>query len=539
MFAGAAGGVPRAVWWRGHGHVFWDVVEVQLPPFHLLMHVRYHLAVTLACLVAAAPSAQDGTPDPTPPEAYYPLDVGNEWVYVANYHTAYREVVVGDTVVSGVSYAVVARTSIAGEDWGHMDTTRFFVRIDPETSHVVFLQEGAEVTDGCPLTADFPDGTEGSRPVYCGTVEATLTGGPDQYIEPGLIFFEILDAFVATAKSFHFPDGTGVEYAAGIGRVARYWTDPTHGLVEERIVYSRVGGVETGLTSRPDPTDPAAYYPLAVGTERESLRGNAGTLVHTRRVVTRDTTIGGVSYAVERTFVVTGHGVPEWGDGLTRFLRYDEATTAVNQRLPDGSERAVTCPFGTPFWVVVQCPGFPAVAAGSAGDGSVTVAGESVPTAAVKGFWGLDPIADTGGPAPYAAGLGELAISDFGPCGGPPICFDEITYLRLVDPDGTVREYGARYPVVANERPGAGALAVAAFPNPSAGPLTVAVDSPAAANITLEAFDALGRRVWLETAVLDVGRERVDIDASRWAPGLYVIRALADGSAVTTIAVRR
>ena len=57
--------------------------------------------------------------------------------------------------------------------------------------------------------------------------------------------------------------------------------------------------------------------------------------------------------------------------------------------------------------------------------------------------------------------------------------------------------------------------------------------------ICLAAFDALGRRVWADELARGTGRQRVEINASAWAPGLYIVRAVAgDVSSIATV-VRR
>lgn len=554
MFAGAAGGVPRAVWRRGHGHVFWDVVEVQLPPFHLLMHVRYHLAVAFACLVAAAPSAQDGTPDSTPPEAYLPLDVGNEWVYVETRRAvAYREKVVADSVVGGATFAVVRRTEIGDSGWeGLQDTTITLVRVDPETAAVVRLGDGEEISDRCPLDAGFPAEGSDERPVLCGGAEAVVYGGPERDVYVGLPYRQPAEG---TLKGFRFPDHTEVRYAAGIGRVSSYRYE--EGEIDEILVYARTSAGEFGEVPVADPTDPAAYYPLDIGYEMESIRrmGGSGT-TRTRRVIERDTLIGGVRFVAERTSTASGSWsgeVEDWGEGQVRFLRFDAERALVVEWTSDGEE-PVTCPFDVPFNVVSDCQrlagsnaavfGYASFVFGGTSDGDLFI-GDSfagiehdpAPMSARKHFDGLPlGFADSGSPGGFGAGIGPLPQQSFGFC---TLCREDVTYLRLVDPDGSVREYGARYPVAADARPEAGALAVSAFPNPSAGPLTVAVDAPAAADVALEAFDALGRRVWRETARHGAEAGRVAVDAGGWAPGLYVVRALADGRAVTTTVVRR
>jgi hypothetical protein len=182
------------------------------------MRLFYALALLLA---AAGASAQDTVPDPTPPQAYYPLAVGNEWVYVENFATATREIVVGDSVVAGETYAVVER-SVIGTYVVNVsrDTTRFLVRVDPAAAQVVYLDaDGTPTTDGCPLDADFPATPGDKRPVSCGEGSATVSGGFDQFVPPGLLIGE---GFRATTKTFRFSDASEVRYAAGVGRVSSY-----------------------------------------------------------------------------------------------------------------------------------------------------------------------------------------------------------------------------------------------------------------------------------------------------------------------------
>lgn len=502
----------------------------------------------LALLLALAAPAVAQVPDPTPPEAYLPLAIGNEWVYVADVHTAVREVVVGDSAVGGNTYAVVERTQI-GHGVAPEDTTRFLVRVDPATAAVVFLRDGFEVTDGCPLDADFPADPEVGRPIVCGEGTVTLTGGLERPVRSGL---SVEDSFLATTKGFgptpHFSPsfdrfkGVYVEYASGIGRVAASWSyvygdDEEWDGQGERLVYARVGSEEFGLIPDIDSTEPAVYYPLAVGFEREELRSESNaTLRRTRRIIERDTLIAGLRYVVERTFTA-GLGVWDWGEADVRLLRFDETTTEVIERTADGLERPVTCPLGAPFDVVAECPmrGWPTVVRGTTAPATLTVGGDTVSVLARKAFgWLDDGFADTGAPGPYAVGIGRLPQANFAFC---TICFEQITFLRTVAEDGTVKEYGARYAVADEPAPPASTLGLDAAPNPTAGPLILRLEAPGASTVTLEAFDALGRRVWRVEA--PPGARRIEADAGAWAPGLYVVRASTGGESAITTVVRR
>ena len=55
--------------------------------------------------------------------------------------------------------------------------------------------------------------------------------------------------------------------------------------------------------------------------------------------------------------------------------------------------------------------------------------------------------------------------------------------------------------------------------------------------MTVEAFDALGRRVW--SGRLAPGAEAVEIDAAPWAAGAYVIRAASASATASATVVRR
>ncbi len=515
------------------------------------------LPALFVLLASVAVSAQTGdpVPDPTPPEQYYPLDVGNEWVYVdRDRGTAFREEVIGDTTVGGEPFAVVERTVIGSHDVDlPRDTARFLLRVDPDAAVVVTLGESGEaVTDGCPLDADFPAEGSADRPVACGETEAVVFGGPETYVPPGLFIGE---GFEATAKGFLFADGTEVQYAAGVGRVYSYRSDIDAG--EERLVYASTPEGEFGMVPVADPTDPAMYYPLDVGYVAESIRRlGGGDASRTRRTIERDTLIGGVRYVVERTSTVpsTLSGeIDDWGEGETRLLRFD-TTSAQVMRWDGDRDSPATCPFDTAFNQIIGCKerrgvdgaliSVPSIVLGAAGDGTVFVGdwwdgveNDPAPITAAKGFYGLQiGFADAGNPGGYGAGVGPLPQRDFAFC---TLCREDITYLRLVDPAGSVREYGARYGVAADDAPRASALAVSAFPNPATGPLALALDVPTAATVTLDVFDALGRRVWQSEVVLGTGRQRVEVDAAGWAPGLYVVRATGPMGRATATVVRR
>ena len=90
--------------------------------------------------------------------------------------------------------------------------------------------------------------------------------------------------------------------------------------------------------------------------------------------------------------------------------------------------------------------------------------------------------------------------------------------------------------VVAGESPAgpAGAFAVGrTAPNPFSGATTLTLNLPEAATVTVEVFDAIGRRMLqVDAGELPAGRgQAVRLDGSSLAAGLYVYRVRADGAA--------
>lgn len=73
-----------------------------------------------------------------------------------------------------------------------------------------------------------------------------------------------------------------------------------------------------------------------------------------------------------------------------------------------------------------------------------------------------------------------------------------------------------------------------AFPNPVQGQATLMLDLPESASVTVEVLDVLGRRVSvLHDGVLPASANRLTLDASSLAPGLYLVRATGEGFSQT------
>lgn len=95
----------------------------------------------------------------------------------------------------------------------------------------------------------------------------------------------------------------------------------------------------------------------------------------------------------------------------------------------------------------------------------------------------------------------------------------------ILDPSGFVSAEAAQQP---------GTLQARVYPNPARDAVTVEVDAPAGRTVTMEVFDALGRRVALlanDAPIVDL--HRVAFDASRLPPGLYLLRVSSGGERIT------
>ena len=93
---------------------------------------------------------------------------------------------------------------------------------------------------------------------------------------------------------------------------------------------------------------------------------------------------------------------------------------------------------------------------------------------------------------------------------------------------------GARQPVATEVAPSAG-LDVAVYPNPTTGPVTVAVELAAPAEVRAEVYDALGRRVAAADARLGVGFGSVPVDLTGLPAGVYVVRVVASEVAASRV----
>ena len=502
------------------------------------------LAPLLVLLLAEALHAQ-AVPDTTAPWRYYPLNVGDQWdeqnASALERVPLSRREVVGDTVADGHTYAVLRyralRSDLSPAFDGHV-----YERYDTTRANVEVWNRDGSTYLRYPCRLDSSFGAE-CAPSGGSGIGAVAGGEPRATVQIGSSSLE------AAVKSFGTL-GTSCVLAAGIGELACYGDASSS---DPRLEYVRVAGVEYGtplvLDDIQDPTPPASYYPLAVGTRQEYktrsyLTGAEAVVAYERREIVRDTLIDGVTYAVEER---------RRADGATSFstvaerlvLRFDPATTRI-VRWQDGTEQTFVCNLDAGLGSRIDCD-----AEARAPDGSpeetgaygrqaqaVYIGMQTVAVVPAKRFARLGNVSPDSfiDPAYLLAGFGESGAYSWPECPG---CIKTLEYVRRVDPSGAVTEFGTRVPVVSEAAPGASAFALTAAPNPSAGPLSLSLTLPEAQTVRLEAFDALGRRVWRLEAPLGAGPQSVSVDASAWAPGLYVVRATGPGASAAARVVRR
>ena len=270
--------------------------------------------------------------------------------------------------------------------------------------------------------------------------------------------------------------------------------------------------------AQPDPTPPEDYYPLAVGNEwhyEDCVQDGPPCGIrheYVRRTVERDTLVGGVRYVVEAERRYTTGRVPLGRS--ERLLRFDTATARLVRR--DGAvDVPASCPLNSDFNISIDCSPYfgPATVRATSGTPNLKV------YQIVSDTWDR-----------YAAGVGLVSRQEW---------YSPFT-LRYARVGGRV-VFGAPVVITADE-PGASpetALSLAASPNPTAGVLRLALNLPEAQTVTAEAFDALGRRVWTARLALGAGPKTIPVDARAWAPGVYVVRAVAGEARATVRVVRR
>ena len=502
----------------------------------------------LVLLAVPATSAQ--TPDPTPPWTYDPVGVGNVRAYQAVAGPVPEPLFRVDSPFAVDTLDrrwVVRRTHryrVVGAEgnpvrWARTED-RQRVRYDTAAANVLAVGPDGGAVPLYPCRLDLPvppketPGSCGAGGSYSVDLDAPVTVGDT--------------SFRAAVRSFddRLPRS---HLAAGVGLIRQ----GEEGSGGTGLVYAVVGGDTLGAlpASFPqvsaDPTPPWLYYPLAVGNEWQyeyGMDGPGGTLFpqnYGRRRVTGTREVDGRTYFVVEVAGATPDD-PTWTvSTLDELVRFD--TLSARVVAPDG--RSLTpCPFDEPintsgYENAVACDrgedgGYSYLAYGSGPASDEQENGLVVTSESFKGFAYVG-IADGVSPEVYAAGVGYLPNTSGA---WSPLGYAALAYARVRQEDGSVLELGARV-VAGEDGPEAQRFALVISPNPTTGPLAVAFDLTAPAAVTVEAFDALGRRVWRHEGLLGAGRQRLALDASAWAPGLYVVRVAAGDETATARVVRR
>ncbi len=174
------------------------------------------------------------------------------------------------------------------------------------------------------------------------------------------------------------------------------------------------------------------------------------------------------------------------------------------------------------------------------------------PWVPVLGDRGVEALTRFGADGLLATSSGDVYRSDDGGRSWASTGLGGVAYLEgvAVDADGTfyaVSNQGGlfqkRAPAVAAEAsPAAEAVyTLTASPNPSSGPVSVALQLPASGPVTVSVVDAVGRRIAvLFTGDLAAGLHRFPLDTAHLGAGVYAVRADgAGGSSGVRISVVR
>lgn len=388
----------------------------------------------LALLLVPAASAQA-----PPPEAFYPLDVGNEWVYTFQFsgpRFLQHDRIVGTETIGGVAYTLRERCAVpvTSDGPGTPDCELQRIRFD-DRDLVVRHPDGSERAEACAVGA--PTGTLAPCDEVVGpdfTLEVVQGGPTTVVVGQHAVDVDGVQSY-DTVQCCMDPPPAG--FALGLGRLA-------HAVFGDvaRFEYARVGDREVGVN--PLDPDPASFAPLAAGTVREYIEPFTSS-IHgpAREDDVRTVVLDGQTWTLQRRQI---RG-PEYGLGVytrteTRDLfRYDDATGQVLRRLADGS--------GTPHYLC----GFDVPVGESDCEGidvfkellsSVTVGDESRTAATIT--YSLF------GTATFAAGLGmvfsqgELAL-------GVPVRYIDVGPLPTGDPLPFGTSFGEVFPTEPDPTP--------------------------------------------------------------------------------------
>ncbi|HEX9952956.1 MAG TPA: T9SS type A sorting domain-containing protein [Rubricoccaceae bacterium] len=268
--------------------------------------------------------------------------------------------------------------------------------------------------------------------------------------------------------------------------------------------------------------DPARAFPLSVGNRWEF---GGGAL---RWDVVGEQTVGSERIALLQFDGGPTCGVRTSADPLGRSALY---------RLVDVADPEAVCPFTT---VAVRYPWFnesPDGREGAFGVGNTPRMAQVTigDTTLVGPLWGSVVPSGIGVRQVDAYdvfdGIGVVRFDRWSTYGGGTqmiyLFRYELSYARI---DGV--EYGVRAVAGEESAQGAGALALAAGPNPARTATTLRYALPAGVRGQIAVVDALGREVRRLDA--EAGTTEVGLDVRGLAPGVYVVR-LAAGRASTAV----
>ncbi len=270
----------------------------------------------------------------------------------------------------------------------------------------------------------------------------------------------------------------------------------------------------------PDTTDWRSYFPLEVGNawqyECQGFCHDEYDRATGRRVVDAEEVDGEMLYSIQRC---RQRGTGEITCWLAEGVRYDEDARLVVAEGNGGEpyDYLLACDLGMPFNVEVEYEcGIESFLDQWFSFGSY---GATLPLPGSEVNGTFKSIGNIGGGAEYLAGVGPTRFAgDATPVDYP------IAYARVGD-----TEYGK--PVFAFPTDTEGltpprlALDLNVFPNPARDALTVRLSLPESQAVTLDVFDALGRRVLVQEAgPRAAGEAVVTVAVGALPAGAYTVR---------------
>jgi hypothetical protein len=474
------------------------------------------LARALILALAALPAAAQ----PDTLGIYFPLAPGNRWEFEVrttdgDYIEHLRWTVLADSATAGGRAARLATTPFRpGESQGETSTCvldyRFYVAAWP----------GVVGDFEHPQCWLIPGGYFGEFWIVPGSPEQVMIGGVPY---PARVMYwsdEITYAGTGYATQYYFASDIGPlsfgNYVVSLG---------VPGGRDYTLVHAVVGGTTFGTPPAPFPyIAPDRFYPLGVGDRWVyELLDYGQPISYLDRQVIGDTTLAGEPYRVllEQTLSLSGQVT----SSQTCAVRLTPSLSWFDWRPIAGTCSPPEEDFpGAPRWVpLTHAPRY-------RHDCTATVAGSAYPSAAC-----FSALYNT-----FSAGNNRYGV-DLATDIGLTWAFDAYGYsIRLAYARVGDVTYG-QSPVGSEPGPGAESLSIAVAPNPSAGPVELALRLPVAADVRVEAYDALGRRALvMAPGMLPAGAHRLALDFGGLAAGVYALRVTAGGLAgVSRLSIAR